>query len=90
MLTGCYKITTVFSHAQTVVVCAGCATVLCQPTGGKARLTEGKNQNSVFINAFDYAPTPKWGPIELGSLSVCHHRLVRAKTFERNIIDIWL
>ena len=31
-----------FSHAQTVVVCAGCATVLCQPTGGKARLTEGK------------------------------------------------
>merc|ERR1712126_49165 len=38
---GCYKITTVFSHAQTVVVCAGCSTVLCQPTGGKARLTEG-------------------------------------------------
>ncbi|PAA69871.1 hypothetical protein BOX15_Mlig028049g2 [Macrostomum lignano] len=38
---GCLKITTVFSHAQTVVVCAGCSTVLCQPTGGKARLTEG-------------------------------------------------
>ncbi|CAG5133924.1 unnamed protein product, partial [Candidula unifasciata] len=38
---GCYKITTVFSHAQTVVLCVGCATVLCQPTGGKARLTEG-------------------------------------------------
>ncbi|PAA52643.1 hypothetical protein BOX15_Mlig010863g4, partial [Macrostomum lignano] len=36
---GCLKITTVFSHAQTVVVCAGCSTVLCQPTGGKARLT---------------------------------------------------
>jgi len=34
---GCYKITTVFSHAQTVVVCSA---VLCQPTGGKARLTE--------------------------------------------------
>merc|ERR1711964_368808 len=29
------------SHAQTVVICAGCSTVLCQPTGGKARLTEG-------------------------------------------------
>ncbi|KAL4696412.1 hypothetical protein H8957_001411 [Semnopithecus entellus] len=29
---GCYKVTTVFSHAQTV---------LCQPTGGKARLREG-------------------------------------------------
>ncbi|UYV61337.1 RpS27 [Cordylochernes scorpioides] len=38
---GCYKITTVFSHAQTVVLCVGCNTVLCQPTGGKARLTEG-------------------------------------------------
>ncbi|NXL98978.1 RS27L protein, partial [Tyrannus savana] len=41
---GCYKITTVFSHAQTVVLCVGCSTVLCQPTGGKARLTEGKGQ----------------------------------------------
>lgn len=30
-----------FSHAQTVVLCVGCSTVLCQPTGGKARLTEG-------------------------------------------------
>lgn len=40
--TGCYKITTVFSHAQTVVLCVGCSTVLCQPTGGKARLTEGQ------------------------------------------------
>ncbi|XP_068961810.1 small ribosomal subunit protein eS27-like [Petaurus breviceps papuanus] len=38
---GCYKITTVFSHAQTVVLCVGCSTVLCQPTGGKAKLTEG-------------------------------------------------
>ncbi|KAM7340755.1 hypothetical protein ACRRTK_001370 [Alexandromys fortis] len=38
---GCYKITMVFSHAQTVVLCVGCSTVLCQPTGGKARLTEG-------------------------------------------------
>jgi len=38
---GCVQITTVFSHAQTVVVCASCATVLCQPTGGRARLTEG-------------------------------------------------
>ncbi|XP_058897085.1 small ribosomal subunit protein eS27-like [Kogia breviceps] len=38
---GCYKITTIFSHAQTVVLCVGCSTVLCQPTGGKARLTEG-------------------------------------------------
>lgn len=33
--------TTVFSHSQTVVVCGNCQTVLCQPTGGRARLTEG-------------------------------------------------
>lgn len=38
---GCFAITTVFSHAQTVVTCAACASILCQPTGGKARLTEG-------------------------------------------------
>ncbi|XP_043843034.1 40S ribosomal protein S27-like [Dromiciops gliroides] len=38
---GCYKITAVFSHAQTVILCVRCSTVLCQPTGGKARLTEG-------------------------------------------------
>lgn len=39
---GCYKITTVFSHAQGVVVCTGCSTILCQPTGGRAKLTEGE------------------------------------------------
>lgn len=38
---GCFNITTVFSHAQSVVLCGNCNTVLCQPTGGKARLTEG-------------------------------------------------
>ncbi|XP_032969587.1 40S ribosomal protein S27-like [Rhinolophus ferrumequinum] len=38
---GCYKITMVFSQVQTVVLCVGCSPVLCQPTGGKARLTEG-------------------------------------------------
>ncbi|PKI52515.1 hypothetical protein CRG98_027087 [Punica granatum] len=38
---GCFNITTVFSHSQTVVVCGNCQTVLCQPTGGRARLTEG-------------------------------------------------
>ncbi|XP_065783111.1 small ribosomal subunit protein eS27-like [Muntiacus reevesi] len=39
---GCYKITIVFSHAQTVVaLCVGCSTVLCQAAGGKTRLTEG-------------------------------------------------
>ncbi|XP_074251286.1 small ribosomal subunit protein eS27-like [Saimiri boliviensis] len=38
---GCYKITTVFSHAQMVVLCVGCCTVLCQPAGGKSRLIIG-------------------------------------------------
>ncbi|XP_059564054.1 small ribosomal subunit protein eS27-like [Myotis daubentonii] len=37
---GSCKITAVF-NAQTVVLCIGCSTVLCQPTGGKASLTEG-------------------------------------------------
>ncbi|CAM9017905.1 unnamed protein product [Wickerhamomyces anomalus] len=40
---GCLNITTVFSHAQTAVTCDSCATVLSQPTGGKARLTEGSS-----------------------------------------------
>jgi small subunit ribosomal protein S27e len=38
---GCFKITVVYSHASTVVYCTQCSTILCQPTGGKARLTEG-------------------------------------------------
>lgn len=38
---GCMAITTVFSHATNVVVCGSCAVMLCQPTGGMARLTEG-------------------------------------------------
>ena len=38
---GCFQITTVFSHAQTVVVCGSCNQMLCQPTGGRAKLTEG-------------------------------------------------
>ncbi|XP_007531922.2 small ribosomal subunit protein eS27-like [Erinaceus europaeus] len=42
---GCYKITTVFMHrllpCTKGILCVGCSTVLCQPTAGKARLTEG-------------------------------------------------
>merc|ERR1712094_124301 len=38
---GCFHITPVFSHAQTVVFCSACSTALCQPTGGRCRLTEG-------------------------------------------------
>lgn len=46
---GCLNISTVFSHAQTVVLCSSCATVLCQPTGGRARLTEGKQRDFVYM-----------------------------------------
>ena len=45
---GCLNISTVFSHAQTVVLCSSCGTVLCQPTGGRARLTEGKKNNRKY------------------------------------------
>ncbi|XP_045687972.1 40S ribosomal protein S27-like [Phyllostomus hastatus] len=38
---GRHKISTTFSHAQMTVRCVGCPTVLYQPTGGKARLSEG-------------------------------------------------
>ena len=38
---GCLKITTIFSHSQTVVTCEGCSAVLCQPTGGIAKLSDG-------------------------------------------------
>lgn len=58
---GCYKITTVFSHAQRVVVCAGCSTILCQPTGGRARLTEGESFLP-YINC--YCVTPVYYPCE--------------------------
>lgn len=40
---GCLNITTVFSHAQTAVTCDGCSTIICTPTGGKAKLTEGSS-----------------------------------------------
>ncbi|XP_029002318.1 40S ribosomal protein S27-like [Betta splendens] len=38
---GCYKITTIFSHVQTVVPCASCSLILCRPRGGKGKLTAG-------------------------------------------------
>ncbi|XP_023388447.1 40S ribosomal protein S27-like [Pteropus vampyrus] len=38
---GCHKITMVFNHVQTVVLCVRCSVASCHPTGRKARLTEG-------------------------------------------------
>jgi ribosomal protein S27E len=41
-IAGCNGIQTIFSNAQTVVTCNRCNAILCQPTGGKVRLTEGE------------------------------------------------
>ncbi|MED6231842.1 40S ribosomal protein S27-like [Ataeniobius toweri] len=38
---GCYRISTIFSHAHTAVACLGCSVILCRPRGGKCRLTAG-------------------------------------------------
>jgi small subunit ribosomal protein S27e len=38
---GCFQITTVFSHATTQVVCQSCSQVLANSTGGKVRLQSG-------------------------------------------------
>ena len=48
---GCFAITTVFSHAHTVVLCGSCSSILCQPTGGKARLTEGEHPSFSFTRS---------------------------------------
>ena len=40
---GCYALSTVFSHAQSVITCEGCNTVLAKPTGGKCKLTVGSS-----------------------------------------------
>ena len=74
--TGCYKITTVFSHAQTVVVCMSCSTVLCQPTGGRARLTEGmyfnRNCDSCFIYCFFRVLFPEKATLTENCLCMCN------------------
>ena len=41
LFVACYNISTVYSHAQTVVSCPSCNAVLCYPTGGRARLVDG-------------------------------------------------
>ena len=46
---GCVNISTVYSHAQTVVLCGNCSQILCSPTGGKARLSEGASAAAVVL-----------------------------------------
>uniref|UniRef100_A0A8C8W3E6 40S ribosomal protein S27-like n=1 Tax=Peromyscus maniculatus bairdii TaxID=230844 RepID=A0A8C8W3E6_PERMB len=50
---GCYKIATVFSHAQTVVLCIGCSTVCASPQeekpgSQKAVHLEESNTNHLY------------------------------------------
>ncbi|KAI3382087.1 hypothetical protein SNEBB_006361 [Seison nebaliae] len=37
----CYRVTTIFSHAQSAVVCSGCNKVISTPTGGKGKISKG-------------------------------------------------
>jgi len=41
LITGCLNVNVIFSNPSTVIHCSSCSTILCQPTGGKGRLTEG-------------------------------------------------
>ena len=38
---GCTTTTVIFSHAQSVISCDKCKNILCKPTGGKCKLTQG-------------------------------------------------
>lgn len=58
--------TTVFSHSQTVVVCGNCQTVLCQPTGGRATLTEGSSFRKRGDWAYFFSSSSSSSPIVLG------------------------
>merc|ERR1739845_115355 len=62
---GCFQITTVYSHAQTVVLCGNCNVMLCQPTGGLARLTGaalfGRRWSDRAVSRQpDLNPIPRW------------------------------
>lgn len=52
--------TTVFSHSQTVVLCGSCSTVLCTPTGGRARLTEGECRRRVWCTTILAVSSVQW------------------------------
>lgn len=38
---GCGASSTIFSHAQSVIACDSCRTVIAKPTGGKCKMTYG-------------------------------------------------
>ncbi|VCW50114.1 unnamed protein product [Gulo gulo] len=53
---GCYKITTVFSHAQTVVLCVGCSTVSAAPLPAHGRKGEAYRRMLLQAEAALKAP----------------------------------
>lgn len=56
---GCLQITTVYSHAQTVVLCSSCNVMLCKPTGGKSFFIAGMQFDSYR------QPITFWNCVEL-------------------------
>jgi len=72
---GCFTITTVFSHAQTVVSCSTCSQILCQPSGGKARLTEG-TLRSHYLSKRACANSPLRLLVPSQSMNVHRHNQV--------------
>lgn len=45
----CYKITTIFTSTEKVVLCVVCSTILYQPTEGKARLTKRYSEIAITL-----------------------------------------
>lgn len=87
---GCFAITTVFSHAQTVVLCAACGSVLCQPTGGKARLTEGTSCASLLHPSCSISAFPQ-GARTVGRTERSHRILgLRLLRFPCSSIAAWI
>lgn len=84
----CNRSTTVFSHSQTVVVCGNCQTVLCQPTGGRARLTK-----SSFRRKSDWGDLNRSVGLEMITRTTLDLRIfdmlvwIRVEVFNENFIS---
>ena len=92
-----YCSTTVFSHSQTVVVCGNCQTVLCQPTGGKARLTEGcsfRKKWDLILKLEAIIKSVKavffFVLIILWILVICFKKLLGWSLVEETFVDVWI
>ncbi|KAI5940165.1 40S ribosomal protein S27 [Manis javanica] len=61
----CYNITTVSSHAQTVILCFGRSTVLCQSTGRKRGCSF--RRETIPLNIFWVEKKLRW-QLQVGNL----------------------